>query len=272
MKEDVNVVLSVQWIQNTNTPCKQNTQTCGFRAGPQSNWLLTQLINRTVNGISLSEVNVMIEFELQNCDITLNCQRTFSTYIYETSIADNDVRRNISNYRQLRRVSPDITTGARVNETVVVNFQTNQPSFYFTVEDETSCIVITRMIVFYNVCPNQTIDLISAPEIIAPMSGVITVDATCASNAETEGDTDPKLVCSPEGTWTSLGSGCRCAPGSGFVNGSCSCELKLLMRLLDEVYMYASSNGIIHVYRLHAVIIKLQAPSLRSEPGLSTQN
>ena len=198
---------------------------CGFPAGPQSNWLLTQLINRTVDGALLSQVNVQIEFELQNCDITLNCQRTFNTHVYETSLANDAVRRNLRNYRQVRRVSPDITTGARVNETVVVTFQTNEPLFYFAVEDETTCIVITRMIVFYNVCPNQTIDVVSAPETITPAIGFTEVEGSCASNAETEDGNAPRLICSSEGTWTVLGSGCRCAPGSGFENGRCSREL-----------------------------------------------
>jgi hypothetical protein len=201
---------------------------CGYHAGPQSNWLLTQLINRTVDGPPLSQVSVLIEFELQNCDVNLNCQRTFNTHIYETSLASVTARRNLSNYRQVARVSPDVTTGARVNETVVVTFRTNEPFFYFAVEDETTCIVITRMIVFYSVCPSQIINLVSAPEIVAPTIGVITMDASCASNAVTEDGTAPKLICSPDGMWSVLGSGCRCAPGSGFVDGSCSRELNYL--------------------------------------------
>ena len=216
----------MQWIQQSNAPCQQTVQVCGFPAGPQSNWLLTQLINRTVDGSPLSQINVQIEFELQNCDVTLNCQRTFNTYIYETSLASDAARRNLRDYRQVTRVSPDVTTGARVNETVVVTFQTNEPFFYFAIEDETTCIVITRMIVFYNVCPNQTIDLVSAPEIFAPATGFAEVEGTCASNAVTDDGDPPKLTCSPDGMWTVLGSGCQCVPGSGFVSGSCSRELK----------------------------------------------
>ena len=227
------ILLSMQWIQQSNNPCQQSVQVCGFAAGAQSNWLLTQLINRTVDGSLLSQVNVQIEFELQNCDVTQNCQRTFNTYMYETSLASDAARRNIQNYHQVQRVSPDITTGARVNATVVVTFQTNEPLFYFAVEDETTCIVITRMIVFYSVCPNQTIALVSAPEIIAPATGFAEVEGSCAINAETEDGNAPKLICSPDGTWTVLGSGCRYAPGSGFENGSCPCELKLFLRLLD---------------------------------------
>ena len=214
----------MQWIQSSNAPCQQVVEVCGFTAGPQSNWLLTQLINRTVDGPLLSRISVLIEFELRNCDVTLNCQRIFNTYVYETSLASDVVRRNIHNYRQVRRISPDITTGARVNATVVVTFHTNEPFFYFAVEDETTCIVISRMIAFYNVCPHQIIDLVSAPETIVPATGFTIVEGSCASNAETEDGNAPELICSSDGTWTVLGSGCRCVPRSGFENGSCSRE------------------------------------------------
>ena len=90
----------MQWIQQSNTACQQTTQVCGFVAGPQSNWLLTQPISRTVDGSLLSQINVLIEYELRNCDVNLNCQRTFNTYVHETSLATDAARRNISNYRQ----------------------------------------------------------------------------------------------------------------------------------------------------------------------------
>ena len=222
-----NYGISVQWIQQSNTPCGQTAQVCGFLAGPQNNWLLTQLINRTVNGTLLREVSVLIEFEQRDCDTTLKCQRTFNTHIYETTSLNDTLRRETTNYRQVQRVSPDITTGDRVNETVVVDFETNEPSFYFAVQDETSCIVITRLIVFYHVCPSQTVNLTSTPETIAPPSGErpIKVIATCASNAVVEGAIAPELICSTGGLWSPVGnSGCRCTPGSGFMNGMCSCE------------------------------------------------
>ena len=127
------IINLLQWVQQSNTPCQQTVQVCGFRAGPQDNWLIAQLINRTVNGTRLPQVSVMIEFELRGCDTTLNCQWTFNTHIYETSTEDATAARNISNYRQVRRVSPDVTTGARMNETVVVNFNINHSSFYFAI-------------------------------------------------------------------------------------------------------------------------------------------
>ena len=225
----LNIIAIIQWIQNSNTPCQQAAQVCGFPAGQQRNWLITQLINRTVNGTRLPQVSVLIEFEQQGCDITLNCQRTFNTHIYETSTENATAARNITNYRQVQRVSPSATNGVRVNETVTVNLNTDHSSFYFAIEDETSCIVITRLIVFYRaVCSSQTISLVHVPEVLAPPTAPITVNGHCVENALTEDGSTPRLICSSEGIWSLIGSGCRCAPGytHNGVNETCifTCE------------------------------------------------
>ena len=148
----------------------------GFIAGAQDNWLITQLINRTVNGTILSQVSVMIEFEQRDCDVTLGCQRTFNTHVYERSSEKTASSKTISNYRPVQRVSPD----DRVNETVIIDFvsTSKETSFYFSVQDETPCIVITRMIAFYHVCPQQTSYLIHCPD-----SGIISVTASFVENA-----------------------------------------------------------------------------------------
>lgn len=241
-------LLSIQWIQNSNTPCQQTTQVCGFAAGQQSNWLITQLISRIVNGTRLSSVTVQIEFELQDCNVMLNCQRTFNTYVFETTSTDNATRRVITNYDQVQRVSPDMTSGQRVVENVTVNFQTDQPSFYFAVEDETSCLVITRLIVFYHVCPSQTVDFLTlATEIIAPSAAPITVTATCLSSAVPESDNGPKLICSAGGLWSIItNSGCRCKPGFGFMNESCSSEFNW-WRLTFGIHIHVLCRGVVTI-------------------------
>ena len=222
-----------QWIQISNSPCRQSVQVCGFSAGPQSNWLITQLINRTVNGMKLPQVSVTIEFEQVNCDTTLSCQRTFNTRMYETSSVDSAGARNLSNYRQVRRVSPADTSGAKANETVTIDFNTNHSSFYFAIQDETSCITVTRVIVFYSICPSQTFNLIHLTEIIVPMTGAspIPVTARCVENAETQDGSAPKLICSPGGIWSVLGSGCCCVPGYREINGTCisSCKSEYII-------------------------------------------
>ena len=197
----------MQWIQQSSSPCQQSVQVCGFHAGPQNNWLITQLINRTVNGTRLPQVSVTIEFEMHHCDITLNCQRTFNTHIYETSTENASAARNINNYGQVQRVSPDVADGSRVNETITINFYTSHSAFYFAIQDETSCLIITRMIVFYHICPQQTVNLINYPETFAPPFNVlqtsfILVTVYCVENSEPQNGRALLLICSVSGIWS----------------------------------------------------------------------
>ena len=165
---------------------------------------------------------MLIEFELQGCDVTLNCHRTFNTHVYETSSVDSAVARNINNYQQVERVSPSDTSGNRVNETVTIDFSTDSSAFYFAIQDETSCIIVTRVIAFYTVCPAQAVDMISYPLTVAPLTGITTISTSCVENAEPVG-ADPKVACSVDGSWNALTSQCRCysRPGTFNVSGAC---------------------------------------------------
>ena len=191
---------------------------CGFSAGPQDNWLITQLINRTANGTRLSQVSVTIEFEFRNCDITLNCQQTFNTHIYETSTENGTAARNVSNYRQVQRVSSSDTTETRMNETIVTNFNSEHSSFYFAIQDENSCIVVNRLLVFYHVCPaSSRNDPTRIPEtIVAGISSV--VRGYCAENAQTRNNNAHfSLLCLSGGAWfPPIGGQCQCLPGYAY--------------------------------------------------------
>ena len=188
---------------------------------------------------------MLIEFELQGCDVTLNCQRTFNTHVYETSSVDSAAARNTNNYRQVERVSPSNTGGARVNETVTINFNTDSSSFYFAIQDETSCIIVNRVIVFYTVCPAQAVDMISYPLTVAPLTGITIISTSCVENAEPVG-ADPKVACSVGGSWNALTSQCRCRPGAFSVSGACirkyyvnsndSCVSRVAMFVIHRVY------------------------------------
>ena len=163
---------------------------------------------------------MLIEFELQGCDVSLMCQRTFNTHVYETSSVDSAAAREKNNYRQVERVSPSDTSGNRVNETIDIDFNTDSSSFYFAIQDETSCIVMTRVIVFYTVCPAQAVDMISYPLTVAPLTGITTISTSCVENAEPVG-ADPKVACSVYGSWNTFTSQCRCRPGAFSVSGAC---------------------------------------------------
>ena len=216
--------------------CQQATQVCGFPAGMQSNWLITQLINRTVNGTRLPQVRAMIEFQLQECRVQSNCQRTFNTHKYEASSVDSAGAEIVRNFQQVERVSPDDVSGAAINVTINIDFNSESvhTSFYFAIEDETSCIAVTRVIVFYHVCPSQSVDLIRYPETIAPMFAdptllPVSVTASCVDNAEPIGGQAPILSCFNGGTWSTAGIGCQCRAGFSNNNGVCGSKLDLFI-------------------------------------------
>ena len=142
---------------------------------------------------------------------------------------DNIRAANLNNYRQLRRVTPDDASGAKVNATITVNFNTNNSSFYLAIQDETSCIVVTRVIIFYSICPNQMLDRISYPMTIAPVAGTgaLTITAACVVNAEPVNGIAPKLICSAGGIWSTISvAECRCVRGALDIEGR-ECRSKL---------------------------------------------
>ena len=147
--------------------------------------------------------------------------------MYETSTENAAAARTLSNYRQVQRVSPDVITGVRVNETVMIGFSTDHSFFYFA---KTSCIAIVRLMVFYYICPQQTADLIIYPETFA-LSGnqagipLVSVTANYVASAEPENGLAPLLNCLNEGIWSLVpAAGCRCI--TGFFQSNETCERK----------------------------------------------
>ena len=187
---------------------------CGFRDGVQDNWLITQFINRTtVGGTRLPQVSIQIEFEQEGC--IEGCSRISSWYGYETSTISSIAARDTSNYVLISRLVPN--DGNLQNQTMYLNFATNESGFYLAIRDEDTCLAVTRVLVFYNVCPQETVEFMIRPEtlsppITTPSQEPFRVTGHCVANASTESGAAPSLTCSPGGTW-SIVSGCQCNQG-----------------------------------------------------------
>ena len=92
------------------------------------------------------------------------------------------------------------------NQTRYLNFATNESGFYFTIRDEDTCLTVTRVIVFYNICPQETVEFMIqsetiSPPITTPSQEPLRVIGHCVANASTESGPAPSLTCSPGGTW-----------------------------------------------------------------------
>ena len=204
---------------------------CGFTAGHQDNWLITQHISRMVNGTALRQVTVQVDFIMNTCDILNNCRRSFAIQKYETSTINTTAAINLSNYQFVGQIVPRDGSGtARENGSVNINFATDSEAtgFYLGIQDETSCLVIHRVLVFYYVCPAVTSDLITRPETIAPIIGGTAPPAQvvgqCVENASPESGAGPRFVCSQNGVWSlNIGTGCVCDTGFQSSSNNRSC-------------------------------------------------
>ena len=202
---------------------------CGFTAGRQDNWIITQHISRTVNGIALQQVTVQVDFIMNTCDIENNCRRSFNIHKYETSTINTTAARNLSNYEFVDQIVPRDGSGmVRENGSVNINFATEATGFYLGIQDETSCILINRVLVFYYVCPAVTSDLITRPETIAPIIGgtvpPVQVVGECVEGTQPENGVQPRLTCSQNGVWSvNFGAGCVCGAGLQSSSDGLSC-------------------------------------------------
>ena len=178
---------------------------------------------------------MQVEFDLTGCT-TLMCQRTFVLNEYETSTENSTAARDTTNYQIVMRVgTEDDSVLTRQNQTTEINFESEESGFYVALLDEGTCIAVTRIIVFYNVCPEENEELVMRPETIAPIveriPNAITVTAECVAGASPDNGNVAILICSQNGIWTTIpGSGCSCNPGlSTSVDGrSCLGEFVII--------------------------------------------
>ena len=81
-----------------------------------------------------------------------------------------------------------------------------------------NCVTISRIALFYYVCPEQVVNLVKYPEVVAPDSRDVLdtaiVQGTCVDNAEPSPSSLPQTMeCISQGLWA-----------SNSVNVSCKCE------------------------------------------------
>ena len=190
----------------------ETVSVCGFGFGKQNNWLISQYISRRVNGTSLPQVCVQVEFEFEGCDVN-GCQRTFILNALETSARDVAAARMIANYQLFSRVAPNDNSGQSSQKmTRELDFKTEEDGFYLGILDETSCIALTRVMVFYNVCPGGVVDRVVRPQTVAPcidrQTPLFEVTTGYVPGASPENGVTAKLTCGQGGVWTTVvGSG-----------------------------------------------------------------
>ena len=199
-----------QWFQQGLATCNGSVTVCGFSEGLQENWLITQHINTVLpGGERLRKVTAQFEGTLNGCDISRQCRLSFEVHKWLTSTIDSSAAANTDNYVRVDRVSPDVSDGIMAFVEYVDIDLDAEDGFYLAVVDRSTCIILTRLLVFYYVCPEETSEFISRPEALGSQ---VSVTGECVENSSTMSGTAPVLSCSDTGEWQVI-IPCLCNPG-----------------------------------------------------------
>ena len=186
---------------------------CGFNAGTQENWLITQHISRRLtSGTLFDRLSVRIEYQFTSCYLTRNCRQSLDVYKWETSTIDSVAARKTGNYTRVGQISSGSAVGTvQTNSTLDIEFTTEETGLYLALLDRGTCVLIQHILVFYDgiVCPGRAANLINYPEVLAPKHMVF---GKCMENSSPTNGSDPALSCTNEGVWEVI-MPCLCSPG-----------------------------------------------------------
>ena len=218
------LVFPLQWVDNKQTDeCLHRFLACDPNNKPQDNWMITQYINITESEVEELTVNITFSSVLSS-DACANCMQSFFIYWYETDDIDEIGRVNRSFYTN---------TGASIyhRQSNVSHESTNElisissKGMYLAVVDRGSCTLITRISVFYYVCPYQVVNMVVYPETVSPPSNGNSEDrtaiATCVDNASPVSGGSTNLECDSRGIWKLTSISCSCDPGYKDTEGIC---------------------------------------------------
>ena len=175
-------------------------------------------------------MTAQFEGTLNGCDMSRMCRQSFEMYKWETSIIDRTAAANTTNYVRVGRVSPDFISGTmEFVEQLDIEELSATGGFYLGVVDLSTCVTLSRILVLYYVCPEETSGLIHRPEAIESQSleGSPSVEGECVENSSTESGASPILICGTRGQWQVI-KHCLCNPGYELDSSMdmCSGEIK----------------------------------------------
>ena len=144
------------------------------------------------------------------------CLRVFDVRKFQTSSINTTAARESTNYVLVDRLTT-FEASEQQTQFVDINLDDSESGLYLAIIDPGMCITINRLLVFYYVCPAETMNLVAHPRTPAPpvSSAPLQVTAGCVENASPASGNIVTLTCLSEGTWLNSSSRCEC--DSGFI-------------------------------------------------------
>ena len=215
---------------------------CGYTVGDQNNWLFTQHISKAIPPTSTDSytvrVFVNVTYEFQSCRERNRCNSQLRVLKY---ITNSQQRRDTCSDTSLYSgsgIMPSNTIGSESTDGVVsdllyFDMTTSQDGLYLTLHDSSAgnlrgtCVGVNRLTVYRHECPAQAVGLVRYPATQAPVSGTVSVQTKCVSNAH-RSSSSLSVRCDSDGYWSSGSPECECDLGYREVtqDGKQVCESK----------------------------------------------
>ena len=193
---------------------------CGFReeGATQNNWLFTQHIDKSVDPSLdnyLIQIHATITYAFGSCRERHGCDPQFKIHLYKTNSqrlpsTSGAGFMNRNNYVLLRTVDV-VELLLTYDEVVTFEMQPGETGFYIAIQDEGTCMGISRILVQRFNCKPFQDGLVIYPDSPAPVSGNAPIMVSCVSNGEILGSAT--VTCSSEGEWGSQTPTCGCKTG-----------------------------------------------------------
>ena len=161
-------------------------------------------------------------------------------------------------------VAPTVQLGGVQTQTISLTYSSmdTDSGFYLAIRDQNSCLTISRVLVFYYVCPTEAQNLVKFEELLAPpnipQSEAISVIAQCIPNASPMSPTQQvKVICSAKGVWQVLPDfRCECDSGMQPNNNGSECIGETSLLSLSFIWLYLSL-----IYcGVHRLLAKFSSP------------
>ena len=130
-------------------------------------------------------------------------------------------------------------TGNVVETTDVLVPLGGSGGMYLAAQDTGTCVSISRLTVFYYVCPQQVLGFISYPQTVAS-NGLITTQLVCAPGANV-GSQQPQASCASSNldVWGPPSGSCSCSPGYTNMSQTCQCRLPVCIECTHDMLLIA---------------------------------
>ena len=239
-----NVCPHFQWQHGGGGICRFQAQVCGYTVGDQNNWLFTQNISKAIPPTSTDSytvrVFVNVTYSFQSCRERNRCNPRFKILKYIPNPDSQQRRDTCSDTSQYSGsgIMPSNTIGSETTDGVAsdllhFDMTTSQDALFLALHDSSAgnlrgtCVGVNRLTVYRHECPAQAVGLVRYPAKQAPVSGTVSVQTQCVSNAH-RSSSSLSVRCDSDGHWSSGSPECECDLGYREVtqNGKRVCEGK----------------------------------------------